>query len=124
MDAMDEELARARNLRGKRAGSPSGASGGNSLASNQTRGPTAGDSKGKGRAVEVDDIEAAMDAELQASLLHAGDESDEELALEPGDYGIIKNFLESFKAQGGLAGPVSTLAGRLDPGWRLPRDEQ
>ena len=44
--------------------------------------------------------------------------------LEGGlDYNLIKNFLESFKSQGGLAGPVSSLAGRLQPGWGLPRDE-
>ncbi|KZW02112.1 SGT1-domain-containing protein [Exidia glandulosa HHB12029] len=126
MDAMDEELARARNLRDRRASSSLGPAGGNSSASNKARGSASGDSKGKERAVEeVEDIEAAMDAELQASLLHAGEDEDEDGdAPEPGDYAMIKNFLESFKAQGGLAGPVSSLAGRLEPGWRLPRDEQ
>ncbi|KAL5495628.1 hypothetical protein ACEPAI_1091 [Sanghuangporus weigelae] len=68
---------------------------------------------------EIEDIEAAMDAELRAALERdEGDSGDE----EPMDYGMIKNFLESFKSQAGLAGPVSTLAGRLEPGW-LPRDE-
>lgn len=83
--------------------------------------------KGKEKAVEDDmkmdeegeDIEALMDAELRAALERSEEDSGDE---EPMDYGMIKNFLESFKSQAGLAGPVSTLAGRLDPGW-LPRDE-
>ncbi|GJJ09468.1 hypothetical protein Clacol_003691 [Clathrus columnatus] len=36
------------------------------------------------------------------------------------DYTLIKNFLESFKSQQGLSGPVSSLLGRL--GGQLPRD--
>ena len=36
---------------------------------------------------------------------------------------LIKDFLESFKSQGGLSGPVGNLAGRLQPGWQIPRDE-
>ena len=84
--------------------------------------------KGKGKAKEdsnamaVDendiDIEAAMDAELKEALQDA--ESDSE---EPMDYNMIKNFLESYKSQGGLSGPVSNLAGRLQPGMKLPRDD-
>jgi len=84
--------------------------------------------KGKGKAKEdsnamaVDendiDIEAAMDAELKEALQEA--ESDPE---EPMDYNMIKNFLESYKSQAGLSGPVSNLAGRLQPGMKLPRDD-
>ena len=84
--------------------------------------------KGKGKAkddfnamaVDEDniDIEAAMDAELKEALQDA--ESDSE---EPMDYNMIKNFLESYKSQGGLSGPVSNLAGRLQPGMKLPRDD-
>jgi hypothetical protein len=84
--------------------------------------------KDKGKAKEVSnamvvdendiDIEAAMDAELKEALQDA--ESDSE---EPMDYNMIKNFLESHKSQAGLSGPVSNLAGRLQPGMRLPRDQ-
>lgn len=107
MRAMDEELARARGPKAK-----------------AVRPDTKG--KGKGKAQEPtiqeedQDIEAAMEAELKASLEH--DEDDEEDIAENIDYNLIKNFLESFKSQEGLAGPVSSLAGRLQPGWKLPRD--
>lgn len=84
--------------------------------------------KGKGKAVafadgsgsEDEDVEAAMEAELRAVLeREEGDSGDE----EPMDYGMIRNFLESFKSQAGLSGPVGALAGRLEPNWKLPRDE-
>ena len=66
-----------------------------------------------------DELENAMDAELRAALAREDSDSEED---EPMDYNLMKNFLESFKSQGGLSGPVSNLAGRLEPGWRLPRD--
>ncbi|KAK0233331.1 SGT1 protein-domain-containing protein [Armillaria fumosa] len=99
MKAMDAELARSRG----------------GIATSQS-------DKGKAKATsenEDDDIEAAMEAELKAAL-EGRDDDDEE---EPMDYNLIKNFLESFKSQAGLSGPVSNLAGRLQPGWTLPRDE-
>ncbi|KAF9243859.1 SGT1 protein-domain-containing protein [Melanogaster broomeanus] len=70
------------------------------------------------------DIEASMDAELKA-LLEQGEtgDSDEEDGEPSMDYNLIKNFLESFKSQAGLSGPVGNLAGRLNPGWTLPRDD-
>jgi len=87
-----------------------------------------GQSKGKEKAkdesaMDVDeeeppDIEAAMDRELKSAL--EGYDSDSE---QPADYGMIKNFLESFKSQEGLSGPFSNLAGRLMPEFKLPRDE-
>lgn len=88
--------------------------------------PTVKPDKGKATASVEDevDIEAEMDAELKLILekgSRGGDEDDQE--EEPMDYNLIKNFLESFKSQGGLSGPVSNLAGRLQPGWQLPRDE-
>ena len=110
MQAMDEELARSRRAKA------------------QSAGPTASSSqdKGKAKAIPQDreqDIEAAMDAELKAILQAGEGEDGDEEGDEPMDYRLIKNFLESFKSQAGLSGPVSNLAGRLQPRWNLPRDE-
>ncbi|EJD55386.1 SGT1-domain-containing protein [Auricularia subglabra TFB-10046 SS5] len=125
MDAMDQELARAREAK-QAAGAT--ANGGTAAPTPNQASAESGVSKdkGKGRAVvESEDIEAAMGAELEAALnVGDADGGEDDDALEPGDYHMMRNFLESFKAQGGLAGPVSSLAGRLEPGWRLPRDEQ
>lgn len=69
--------------------------------------------------LDPDDPLLQMDAELRAALAAAGDlgsddedvdQMDEEDQV---DYGLIKNFLESYKAQGGMAGPVGNLLGRL-----------
>jgi len=110
MRAMDEELVR---LRPQKTSTSSHSSSGDN-------------GKGKARAQGVEegaDIETAMDAELKAALEH--DEDDEvDLGAEGNiDYNLISNFLESFKSQAGLSGPVSNLAGRLQPGWGLPRDD-
>lgn len=113
MQAMDTELARNRQSQ------PS------TLPKKQS--PGKGKGKGKGRAMEVDevdddiDIEGAMEDELKAALDYGEDEEDG--TDEPMDYNLIKNFLESFKSQAGLSGPVSNLVGRLQPEWKLPRDE-
>ena len=114
MQAMDAELSR---LRQPTTGSEP-----------QPSPPTKKD-KGKARAAPADvdadmDIEASMQAELEGLLEKedAGD-SDEEGEKSSMDYNLIKNFLESFKSQAGLPGPVGNLAGRLQPGWTLPRDE-
>ena len=67
-----------------------------------------------------------MDAELKAVLErdNEDDDDDDDVDVEGNtDYNLIKNFLESFKSQAGLSGPVSNLAGRLQPGWGLPRDD-
>ncbi|KAI9572712.1 SGT1 protein-domain-containing protein [Boletus coccyginus] len=85
--------------------------------------------KGKTRAtpadVDVDmDIDASMQAELESLLEQEdGGGSDEDGDKPNMDYNLIKNFLESFKSQAGLPGPVGNLAGRLQPEWTLPRDE-
>jgi hypothetical protein len=83
--------------------------------------------KGKGKekdsyVLEDEDIEAAMEAELKATL-DRGDDDDSGDENEPMDYNLIKNFLESFKSQAGLSGPVSNLAGRLQPGFNFPKDD-
>jgi hypothetical protein len=106
MQAMDEQLASSRE-------------------SKQT---SIMNAKGKGKAKAMvgehdEDIEAAMDAELKASLERGDSDDDDEIDGKRTDYNLIKNFLESFKSQGGLPGPVSNLAGRLQPGWKLPRDD-
>ena len=107
MQAMDAELARSRKK------------------TTDAKFPSSNKGKGKAKeplGTEGQDIAAAMDAELKASL--EGEESDNEYGDEGStDYHLIKNFLESFKSQGGLSGPVSNLAGRLQPGWTLPRDD-
>ena len=103
MKAMDAELARSRETLANR--SP----------------PTHPEAMDKGKGVARDtDIEASMDAELDELL-----EDDEEVEDEQAgvDYQLIKNFLESFKSQDGSSGPVSSLVGRLQEGWRLPRDD-
>ncbi|KAG8742893.1 hypothetical protein FRC12_015236 [Ceratobasidium sp. 428] len=73
---------------------------------------------------DAEDIEGAMERELRAALGETGDSDEDEGGPETSmDYNLIKNFLESWKGQAGLAGPVSGLAGRLQQGWMLPRDD-
>ncbi|CAE6530309.1 unnamed protein product [Rhizoctonia solani] len=67
-----------------------------------------------------EDIETAMERELREAL-DENENSDENGEVSM-DYNLIKNFLESFKGQAGASGPVSNLAGRLQQGWALPRD--
>ena len=111
MRAMDEELVRLRSQN----------------LSTSSRNTSLDNKKGKARAqgVEEDaDIETTMDAELKAALEQDDEDEEEDLGAEGNiDYNLIKNFLDSFKSQAGLSGPVSNLAGRLQPGWGLPRDD-
>lgn len=117
---MDAELSQSRQtaLKGKRK-----------AASVPTENPVVA-GKGKSKAASADDgdedlgIEAQMDAELRA-MLERGDAEDPDSGEEeaPMDYNLIKNFLESFKSQAGLSGPVGNLASRLQPGWTMPRDD-
>lgn len=113
MQAMDAELARSRKAQTK--------------PSEKLHTPPSSPDNGKGKAKipveDEEDIEAVMDAEIRAILERGKDDDDEREEEDPMDYNLIKNFLESFKSQGGLSGPVSNLAGRLQPGWTLPRDE-
>lgn len=115
MQAMDAELSR---LRQSTVGSEPQL---------QPSLPTKKD-KGKARAAPADvdvelDIEGSMQAELESLLEQENAASDEEADEPTMDYNLIKNFLESFKSQAGLPGPVGNLAGRLQHGWVLPRDE-
>ncbi|KAF9459426.1 SGT1-domain-containing protein [Collybia nuda] len=109
MRAMDAELARVKSST-------------KSFAPAQDPPPAVG--KGKQKATvedEEDDTELDMDAELRAALA-TDDGPEEDENDEPMDYNLIKNFLESYKSQAGLSGPVGNLAGRLQPGWKIPRD--
>jgi hypothetical protein len=110
MQAMDEELARSRSKNASAAppNVPLGEKGkGKEMA------PARGAEEGM-------DIETAMDAELKAALEHDED-AEVDVSADGGlDYNLIKNFLESFKSQAGLSGPVSNLVGRLQPGWLYP----
>lgn len=108
MQALDEELARSQKNKNK----------------TKSQADVSGEDKEELLDPSEDpDVVSAMEAELR-DLLEKGDEDmNETVDDEPLDYNLIKNFLESFKSQGGLSGPVSNLAGRLQPGWTLPRDQ-
>lgn len=66
-----------------------------------------------------DDALAAMDAELRAALKESGadieDDEEAEGLDEDGrrEYGMMRDLLESFASQGGEAGVVGNLFGRL-----------
>jgi hypothetical protein len=74
--------------------------------------------------LDEDDL-AAMDRELKAALKSAGVESDDEDEDEgieevgqlddegKREYRMMKDFLESYKSQGGNSGVVGNLFGRL-----------
>jgi len=118
MNAMDAELSRLRELTEQTKTSQT------KLFSSAS--PRVDKGKGKGPDVAVgedEDIETVMETELRAALARGEEEEDELGEGEGMDYNLIKNFLESFRSQGGLSGPVSNLAGRLQPGFSLPRDE-
>jgi hypothetical protein len=90
-----------------------------SRANRQTK---ANQSKGEVEEAEADPgIEMLLDEEVKGSLKQDSEDEDG-LGNADVDYNLIKNFLESFKGQAGLAGPVGNLAGRLQPDWKLPRD--
>ena len=67
---------------------------------------------GNGMGTGKDKQRAELDEE------EADEESDEELDI---DFNLAKNLLESFKSQGGMAGPGGNLLGMM--GLKLPRDE-
>ena len=100
MTAMDSELQRAKT-KSSPAAAPS------SLADEAS----SSDSE--------DDIDA-LDAELKRALKGGREDLQSEDSI---NYGMIKNFLESFKAQSGNAGPVSNMFGRLDSDFKMPTDK-
>ncbi|KAI0757270.1 SGT1-domain-containing protein [Daedaleopsis nitida] len=107
MKAMDAELALSRGER------------------HVSRHPPGSQAQAKGKSRDDPasmDIEAAMEDEFEKMLERKEEDGGEEGNVHM-DYQLIKNFLESFKSQGGLSGPVGNLVGRLEQGWSLPRDE-
>lgn len=122
MDAMDAELKTAGSGASKARPPQTG------TAPSRNKGKSTA-SKPIAKAAPADDDEemdsdeemSAQDQELARKLLNsgelAGDDDDPMLQLN-----MIQNFLESYKAQGGSAGPVSTLAGRMKVG-PLPEDK-
>ena len=85
----------------------------------------------------IREMQDAVAAELkEAGVLHTtsgpkekkitGGEEEEEHDIDEDeevhiDYALVKNMLESFKAQGGVAGPTGNLLAAM--GLQLPRDE-
>ncbi|KAF8759134.1 SGT1 protein [Rhizoctonia solani] len=121
MEAMEAELNSSRTK-------PNTSTKSSALKDPQNKGKRkAEDKKNSGKQMRIaddehgmEDIETAMERELR-EVLDGGDNSDEDGEVSM-DYNLIKNFLESFKGQAGASGPVGNLAGRLQQGWALPRD--
>jgi hypothetical protein len=131
MDAMEAELAKARSKKGT-SRKPASTSLSRAMSQEEKLDRRSGtvNRKGKGKVPQDpdkiasedldEDVEDEMDAELRAALAREDSDTEDD---EPMDYNLMKNFLESFKSQAGLSGPVSNLAGRLEPAWKLPRDQ-
>jgi hypothetical protein len=120
MNAMDAELSRLRTSTQEAKAAAT------AKTSNADKGKGKAKEDENGHVSEDEDIEAAMEAELKAALEQGNNEDDDDGFGGEGeamDYNMIKNFLESFKSQGGLSGPVTSLAGRLQPGFQFPRDD-
>ncbi|KAL6898755.1 SGT1 domain-containing protein [Trichoderma evansii] len=58
---------------------------------------------------------------LQGRIGHSADDDDDDDDEVDIDFNLAKNLLESFKSQGGMAGPAGNLMGLM--GFQLPRDE-
>jgi hypothetical protein len=125
MEAMDAELYKAKSSkRPKRPDVPKP-----QAQSKPAPAPTKTKSKARPELTEadLDDLDeddlAAMDRELKAALKSAGVDSDDddEGIEEVGqlddegkrEYRMMKDFLESYKSQGGNSGVVGNLFGRL-----------
>jgi hypothetical protein len=105
MDAMEQELNKVKEGGSSDRPSTSKQSTRNQLEINQ---PT------------EDEIEALeMEKEFEALVAENMDEED---VMEEGEVRLIRNFLESFKSQQGMAGPVGNLAGRM--GQTLPLEQE
>ena len=112
MNAMDSELSQI-----KAPGKPSTQNTVPKLARKSVSGAVIDEDNESEDDEDADDMEG-LDAELAAALNRDPDEAGDGSM----DYKMISNFLESFKAQAGLAGPVSNMFGRIDKDFKLPRD--
>jgi hypothetical protein len=72
----------------------------------------------KGKEKEAPDQPDEMSESLANVHLEDDGSGDDEVDV---DYNLVKNLLESFKGQAGMAGPVSNILGMM--GMQLPRDE-
>ena len=125
MEAMDAELSKAKSSKRPK--------GSDAPKSQPTPKPASAPTKTKSKArpelteADLDDLDeddlAAMDRELKAALKSAGvDSDDEDEGIEEvgqlddegkREYRMMKDFLESYKSQGGNSGVVGNLFGRL-----------
>lgn len=118
MAAMDAELARTRG--------PKSTSQGNKVPYSQRPKAPMGPLKSLPTEADLDDMDdddlEAMDRELKAALKSAGIEDDSEDEVEgveqldedgQREFRMMKDFLESYKSQGGDSGVIGNLFGRL-----------
>ncbi|KAK0569763.1 hypothetical protein OC861_000600 [Tilletia horrida] len=136
LDRMDAELARAQRQKAQQSAPQSARAAGKqrdtsgASGANEQRAEVEDDDGSEGDSDEELDLQ---DAELLRKLVSAQGEAllgrragqgaqAGESQLDDLNAGMLANLLESIKAQGGAAGPVSNLAGRLGIG-RLPRDD-
>ncbi len=116
MDAMDRELAtKGQATKGKAASTPQAG-----------KAASAPPEEADDTDMDSDEELSAQDQELISKLISSGTNLSELAASDDSpmiQLNTIKSFLESYKAQGGSAGPVSNLAGRMNVG-TLPQDKQ
>ena len=120
MAAMDAELAK---IKGPQQAAQPTSSGSKSKAPAKVKLASLPDLPSEADLDDLDDEDlAAMDRELKAALKNAGveDVSDDEIPEadeldEDGkrEYKMMKDFLESYRSQGGQSGVVGNLFGRL-----------
>ncbi|WAQ86531.1 hypothetical protein PtA15_7A257 [Puccinia triticina] len=113
MNRMDEEL---RKKRGKRMGEKGGPIPADPLGPDLGGGSRSGmkdlSDDSDDSDVEMDDIDRAIHSELADLMNQSGVQLDGQSHDQP-NYSVISNFLESFKSQVGLPGPVGNMAGRI-----------
>ena len=117
MGAMDAELARVQSTKAASSGTSASIKPSRKSVEGVTIHDDMSDSEG-----DMDDEDVSM-SDLDAELAAALKRDPGEAVNGNVDYTMISNFLESFKAQNGLAGPVSNMFGRIDKDFVMPRDQ-